>query len=134
MAQQRYLQTLLATITLGSAAGRTFTLTNGGPALLNAARIGLTTTATVGNRLLKIRVLDVANNVLFEHIDPNNVAGSGGAGLNWAAGVAAAISGITHVMPLPANFMVPVGAQINVFDSANIDVADTINAVVSMSL
>ena len=134
MAQQRYLQTLLASGILGSGAGRTFTLSNSGPALLNVVRVNLTTTATVGNRLLKLRVLDSANNVLYEFIDGNAVAAGGGAGINWAAGVAPAISGITHAVPLPANFMIPVGAQINIFDSAGVDVNDTITAQVSMAL
>jgi len=130
VAQQRYLQTLLASGILGSGAGRTFTLSNSGPALLNVVRVNLTTTATAGNRLLKLRVLDSANNVLYEFIDGNAVAAGG----NWAAGVAPAISGITHAVPLPANFMIPVGAQINIFDSAGVDVNDTITAQVSMAL
>src|SRR5262245_44767221 len=135
MPRNAYQQQVQATQTLGSAAGRTYTVANVGWAVLNCVRVGLTTTATVGNRLLKLRVLDPGGvNVLFEYIDGFAVAAGGGAGINWAAGVAQQQSGVTHALPLPVEMPIPPGAQLNIFDTANIDVADTIQATAVFSV
>ena len=86
---------------------------------LKYGSILLTTTATVGNRQLRIQVEDGAANVLYE--------------ADTAAVVAASQTDVVHlthatgdpVIPL-SQVVVPSGGVIRVWDSAAIDVLDTV--------
>jgi hypothetical protein len=119
--------------TLGGAAGRTYPIGNYGPALFGCAHVVLATTATVGNRVPVLRVLDAANNVLFEGAAQANVAASATGRLNWGAGMISGATAPYQFMGVP-DMPIPPGSQVNIFDSANIDANDTIATNVTVGM
>ena len=125
MPRYAYQQTVNAAQTLSGAGGRTIALGNVGWACLAAVRVTLVTTASAGNRQLRMRVLDNANNPLLDVIDANTIPASQTATISFA-GLQSLAVGNTHLVPLPPDFAMPLGAQINVADAAAIDNNDTI--------
>ena len=66
-----------------------------------------------------MRVLDGANNPLLDVADANTVAASLTATISYA-GLQSLAVGTLHLVPLPPDFAMPLGAQINVADLAAI--------------
>lgn len=137
----RFFGSVNAAQTLGSANGRTFqfidpTTAKACPHNLQiaAAHVVLVTTATAGNRVLALRALDAAGNILCHIPISANVAASLTTRITWGAGCPNFASGNFQVASLPVEFTLPAGASIQILDQANIDVADTIAVSLSACL
>jgi hypothetical protein len=63
-----------------------------------------------------------------------NVTAGQTAQVSFGAGAPFASSGAAFHAPLPAGFMVPVGAQVQIFDAGVVDNSDTIAVLASMAL
>lgn len=112
--------------TLGSAGGRAISLPAGPASALISVRVSFVTTATAGNRVLALQAKDAAANILFEIPISANVAASLTTIITWAAGAPNFSSGTRQVANIPVGLVLPAGSSIQIFDTANIDVADTI--------
>jgi hypothetical protein len=138
----RFFGNVFAVQTLGSAAGRTFTFIDPAKApdflrhnlMLTAVHVVLVTTATAGNRVLALQAKDSVGNILAMIPIGTNVAASLTTRITWGADSPNFTSGNFIVANLPASFVLPAGAQLTIFDTANIDVADTIAVNVSAVL
>jgi len=129
----RFFGNVYAAQTLGGANGRAFNMRDPATSLqfnhnllLTAVHVLLVTTATVGNRVLALPVKDAAGNILLHVPISANVAASLSTRITWGADSPNFASGNFQVANLPAGFVMPVFAQIVIFDQANIDPADTI--------
>ena len=125
----------VAAAILGSAAGRSMTLNNQSNAVITALMFTYVATATVGNRVPVVRILDSAGNILWQTTQGGNIAAGQTFRLAVGAGIqtVAETAPLMQFMPLPVEFTVPPAAQVVVFDNANIDVNDTISMVASLA-
>ena len=118
--------------TLGGAAGRTYQLPNEAAAMVGCIHVVLVTTGTVGSRALVLRILDATGNTLFESQSQASIAASSTSRQNWGAGMISGTQG-PYVLNGAPDMSVPPGAQVNIFDNANIDANDTIAITVTLA-
>lgn len=106
--------------------GRFYALNNSAWGVLCAVHVFLTTTVTVGSRLIVLRVVDAAGNRLFAS-SSSAVAANSTLEISWGAGIAAVTANLagTQLVSLPVEMPIPPLAQIQVFDFANVDTSDT---------
>jgi hypothetical protein len=117
-----------ATGTLGGAAGMTLALENFGPTLLASVQAWMLTTATAGNRIFVLQVLDPSNNVLWSASPSAVVAASTTARFSFGSGIepAAAPTGGQYIpCSISDQMVLPPGSQLTFFDQANIGANDS---------
>lgn len=130
-----------AAAALGTAAGRTLALGNGLTyAALNSLFITYVASATVGNRIPIFRVqapITLANPALVTLWQGAFAAVTAGqtslllAGSGVPASVVA--SPLMQFVTLPFDIPLPLNAQVQIFDSANVDTADTVALVANLA-
>ena len=129
------LTSAVAAAVLGGATGLTFSLGNTQLGLLIAAALQYVATATVGTRQPTFRVL-TGSTILWQGAAGTFTAGqTGRIMVGSGVAVASVTTPLTLYMPLPVEFIVPLGASLQVFDSATIDNNDTValtSAVMAM--
>lgn len=120
--------------TLAVAGGRTFALNNGANAFIAALAATYVASATVGNRVPVIRILN-AGNLLWQSVQGTNVTASQTALLMAGGGVqgASVATPITQYFPLPVELTVPPFSQVQIFDNADVDHNPTTGDTVSLN-
>jgi len=84
----------------------------------------LTTTADVGNRQLRFRILDISNNAFVDLNALNVQAASTTDDYNFGQfGDVAESVAVRHTIPIPVNLVLDSGFQIHVLDTAGIEPA-----------
>lgn len=129
---------------LATSSGRTMALGNGNTcAVLNTALITYVATASVGNRIPIIRVIAPASvsqqqaaQTLWQMAAGTAITASQTSILAIGAGVPASTvaNPLMQFLTLPFDLPLPIGAQLQVFDQANIDVNDTVAMVANLAL
>lgn len=115
--------------TTGGASGRTYTINSNLTWIaLSTLLINWTATATAGTRIMTALFADPQGNVIYRMNVATGITAvtfriSFGAGLPSAFLVANIL-----LLPLPEPLLLPPGATVQIFDAANIDPADTIQA------
>jgi hypothetical protein len=89
----------------------------------------------VGNRFIVVRILDAAGNIMWQAAQGSAVTAGQTTRLALGAGIATATvaNPLMQYIPLPVEFTVPPGAQVQVFDNAGIDNTDTVAMVATIS-
>src|SRR5262245_11704990 len=129
-----YRQAIYSAAALGSAAGRTLALNNSMSWVqLDKVLVVYVASATVGNRVPTFRLLDSDANVLWQAAAGVNVTASQTGLFPLGVGLPAQslASPLQQTVGLPANCGVPINGSLQVFDTANIDTADTASAAIS---
>lgn len=118
--------TIVPSQTLNGSTGRIIAINNNSAAMLYSVRVLLTTTATVGNRQLTLRVQDGAGHNIAGGIAVGNLAASSPFDVTYGAGLTTTAIANFQTMSIPVNLIIPGLSQIQLFDNANIDANDTI--------
>lgn len=117
---------------LGSAAGIKIPLLNNGIAKFIGGSFILTTTATAGNRALRLQFSDAVGNALQQAASANSIVAAIVAQYTIGetepnALIGTAVAPITTLgMAVPQQMFLPPLSSVTIFDLANIDIADTI--------
>ena len=124
-----------ATVALGAAAGVNFPLDSSSQNLLTVS-IVYTASATVGNRVVTVRVLDAKSNVLWSAAFGTAVTAGQTPRLMMGAGspTSSVTTPLQQTFPLPVEFSLPASSSLQVLDSANIDTTDTVQVNVVVTL
>lgn len=118
---------IAAAAALAVAGGRNIVLQNSAQ-VITAISVVWVATATVGNRVPVIRILDPSGNILWSAAFATAVTAGQTSRLMAGGGIPATnvASPIQQTFPLPYEMAVPAASSIQVLDAANIDVADTV--------
>jgi hypothetical protein len=112
-------------------------LTNGGgwTTLIGLMAIWVAS-ATVGNRILSLRIKDSAGNIMWQSLQGTAVTAGQTVNIVSGGGAApAAVTGppITQTISLPVDFPIPPSGTIEIVDGAAIDAADTCSMAATLT-
>lgn len=129
-------ETITAATKLGAAAGVAIPLNNSGWAVLISVFAKFVATATGGNRIVMLQLLDKAGNIIWQISQGTAITSGQTALLGYGGGVAAQAftAPILQVAPLPAECSIPPMATMQFLDGNNVDVNDTVAPNVVYSL
>jgi len=133
MARTQYTQRIFAAAALGGASGRTVQLAGMTSSTLHLVKILWTASATVGARQPTLRVLDGDSNRIYASGTSATITATQTIDVTWTATSALLSAGNTQLAPLPDDFPIPIGAQLQIFDAAAIDNADTVSITAVMT-
>lgn len=121
---------------LGVAAGVNVPLNNSAFAVLPAISIVLVASATVGNRVPVVRLLDASGNILASTVATTAITAGQTVRLMVMAGAtfSAIATPLQQNLPWPVEMPVPPLSSLQIFDNANVDVADTVAVVASFAM
>ena len=125
-----------AAVKLGVAAGVNVAFNNSGWAVLVSVFAKFIASATVGNRIIMLQLLDKAGNSIWQISQGTAITAGQTALLGYGGGVAAAAftAPIVQVAPLPAECSIPPGASMQFLDGNNTDANDTVAPIAIYSL
>lgn len=98
------------------------TVPTGKTYLLKSVYSQLATTATVGNRIMVVQILDPSNNILYRSKDFGTQAASLTYSYMTAPGLTEVVTGTNQSFAMP-EMILPAGWKLKVFDRAVIDAA-----------
>ena len=112
---------------LGAAAGLNVPLNNSNFAIVPHAVITMVATATAGNRIYVVRFLSPLGNIITQTVATTAVTANQTTNLICMAGIiySTIANPLSQNLPLPVELSVPSLSSIQIFDAANVDVADT---------
>jgi hypothetical protein len=92
--------------------------------------IAYVATATIGNRLPQVRLLDALGNILMQTAATTAITASQTPKLIVMAGLAylSQAAPLSQILPWPVGMPVPFNCSVQILDGANIDVNDTVAA------
>jgi len=114
---------------LGTASGRIVPFNNAAPIIITSGTVSITASATVGNRIITVQFVDTVTSKTVARVASSVTQTAGTTGF-YTMGAGLTPSGSlgvlsTILLPIPFALTLPAFSQIQIFDSANIDVADT---------
>lgn len=122
-------------VALGAAAGQNFAL-NPSAQILVSVVIVYVATATAGNRVPVLRILSSEGNIIWSVVFGTAVTANQTSRLLAGAGVqpVANTTPLQQIVPLPTQFTIEASCTIQILDAANIDVLDTVQVNLLLTL
>lgn len=121
--------TTFSAVALGAAAGQNYAVNSpSGSAILSTVAVVYVASATVGNRIPVLRVLNPEGLILWSAVFGTAVTAGQTTRLLAGAGTPAVVNStpLQQTFPLPVELGLETGCTIQVLDAANIDTADTV--------
>jgi hypothetical protein len=127
---------LKAATALGVAGGLSVALNNGSAAVLTSFVLSFVASATVGNRNIVVQFKDAAGNILTQTVATTAITAGQTPKLVGMAGIpyVSITTPLQQIVPLPNEVQLPPFATMQILDTANIDTADTVAVVATVTL